>query len=216
MCRAVVLTDEQAERYSDILTEISSQAARDSSFVQFEQDAADRIAAGVKDFTVTGTGFTAHTDYESDELVVFSVPYDRGWSAAVNGTACEVEKVNGGFVAVRVGAGAADIVFTYETPGAKYGLLATAGGAGLLAVYLLFQYVIMKRRPRRYVHLYQNTQKACVRAHRSYVNQLSRRIENAPEKGSVRFPENVVDEEEALQLLEEFQRSEDEKTEDQG
>ena len=188
MCRAVVLTEEQEKKYSDILTMLPENEAAKVSSEQFKLDVAERIAAGVSDFTVTRTGFTASSDYAEDELVVFSVPFDKGWSAEVNGQPAEVDKVNGGFVAVRVPAGRSSIVFTYETPGGRYGLYLTLGGILLFALYLLIQYVLLKRRPRSYVHLYDEEQSKGIRAHRAYIAQLSGRISEAPEAGNVPRP----------------------------
>ncbi len=188
MCRAVVLTEEQAAKYADILAELPENEAARVSAEQFKKDVEERIKAGVSAFSVTRTGFTAMADYAADELVVFSVPYDKGWSAKVNGQPAEVDKVNGGFVAVRVPAGKSSIVFTYKTPGGRYGLYLTFGGIVLYALYLLVQYVLMKRKPRSYVHLYDGEQSKGVRAHRAYINQLSERIMEAPEAGNVPRP----------------------------
>ncbi len=188
LCRAVVLTEEQAEKYSDILTKMTAEEAVKVSLNRFKEDVQARQAAGVSTFHVTDTGFTATTDYTSDELVVFSVPFDKGWSAEVNGAPAEVEKVSGGFVAVRVPAGKGRIVFTYETPGAWYGLILTIGGILLYGIYILIQYVLLKRRPRRYVHLYDGEQTRTVRAHRAYIGQLARSISEAPEAGNVPRP----------------------------
>ncbi len=174
MCCAVILTDEQAEKYSDVLSLIPIEAARDSSFADFKEDAADRIAAGVSEFKVTNTGFTAKTNYAEDELVVFSVPFDKGWSATVNGEAAEVEKVNGGFIAARVAGGESEIVFTYETPGLKYGIIATLGGVALLALYCVYWYVIRKQKPDSYAHLNLLTRHKAIKAHYAYINQLTR------------------------------------------
>lgn len=210
MCRAVVLTEEQAAKYSDILTKISAEDARESSLERFKTDAEQRIAAGVSDFAITNTGFTAKTSYETDELVVFSVPYDSGWSVAVNGTEAELEKVNGGFVAVRVSAGESNIVFTYETPGIKLGIMATIGGVGLFGLYMLFWCVIIKHKPRRYAHLHLITKHKGVRAHYAYIDQLSKYISGAPEAGNVNFGSNVMDEETALQMASELEEEYDE------
>lgn len=183
MCRAVILTEEQAAKYSDILYELPAEDARIASLERFTLDAENRISAGVAEFRITDTGFTARTNYETDELAVFSVPFDSGWSAQVNGSPAVIEKVNGGLTAVRVSAGESEIVFTYETPGGRLGVLMTIGGAALFGLYLLLWYTILKHRPRRYAHLYPNAQREYVSAHGSYISQISRQIEACPEKG---------------------------------
>lgn len=179
LCRAVVLTDEQAEKYSDILTELPAEDSRVSSVERFKSDAEDRIAAGVADFEITNSGFTASTSYDSDELVVFSVPFDKGWSAEINGSPAVVEKVNGGLIAVRVSAGECDIVFTYETPGGKIGIICTIAGIVLLCGYILLWYVVLKRRPGRYAHLYATDQHEGISAHSSYIAAMTKEIASA-------------------------------------
>ncbi len=189
MCRAVVLSKEQAEKYSSVLTRIDDEERRVVTLEQFKSDAEARITAGISSFNINNSGFTAKTNYETDELVVFSVPYDSGWSAAVNGQPVEIEKVNGGFVSVYVNAGEADIVFTYTTPGGELGLMATVCGSALLGLYLLIIYVFMRRRPNKYVHLYAEEQSEGIKAHEAYINQLSRQIYSAHDAGIPVRPE---------------------------
>ena len=74
---------------------------------------------------------------EGDNLVFFSVPYDKGWSATVNGQKVDIEKVNVGFMAVKVPAGESIISFNYETPLLKLGLFITGGSALLFVLYIL-------------------------------------------------------------------------------
>jgi hypothetical protein len=69
-------------------------------------------------------------------LVFFSVPYDKGWSATVNGSPAEIEKVNSGFMAVKVKAGESRIRFVYTTPGLSEGLATTAITAVVFLIYI--------------------------------------------------------------------------------
>lgn len=146
MSRAVLLTDEQVARYGHLYTYLGENEIAETSLEQFKKDAEKRINSGVADFTVTNSGFTARTAYDTDELLVFSVPYDKGWSATVNGEPADVEKVNGGFCAVYVNKGSSDIEFTYTTPGAKLGLILTVSGTVLLGIYIGVIYGFIRRR----------------------------------------------------------------------
>ena len=56
-------------------------------------------------FKTDNYGFTARVTRDRENLVFFSVPYDKGWTAYVNGREVEIEEVNAGFMAVKVGAG---------------------------------------------------------------------------------------------------------------
>lgn len=185
----VILTQEQAEKYSDILNQSADEdMTSDKLYERFLIDVEDRTALGAKQFSVNSSGFTAVTDYDRDRFVVFSVPYDKGWSGkvSVQGAAAqelEVEKVNGGFIGVRIPAGVCEISFTYTTPGSSLGIVCSVAGVVLFGGYMLLCYVILKRRPKRYAHLYAVNQTSGVKAHESYISQLSKQIYESPEKG---------------------------------
>ncbi|MCX4354954.1 MAG: YfhO family protein [Oscillospiraceae bacterium] len=194
MVRCAVLTDEQAEKYSDILTH-DNDSAWDISLEQFKIDAQKRIDSGVKQFSINKKGFTAMSDYDSEKLVVFSVPWCKGWSATVNGTPAEIDKINGGLCGIRVPEGICEISFEYETPGLKYGVIATIIGILLLAAYFVFFVIIRRERGFSYVHLYDQDQVDGVKAHKSYIGTLTRQIYDCPERDEksddvvIKFPE---------------------------
>lgn len=192
MVGSAILTEEQAEKYSDILLERKPESLNDEQrYERFLTDAEERQALGAKQFSVNSSGFTAVTDYTSEKLMVFSVPYDKGWSGTVSvqgaaPQALEVDKVNGGFIAVRIPAGVCEISFTYKTPGGSLGIICTVAGIVLFGGYILLCYFIIKRRPVRYAHLYPVDQNDGVKAHSSYIQQLSKQIYDFPEKGVVK------------------------------
>jgi hypothetical protein len=97
-----------------------------------------------KSFEINSNGFTAKVEREKENLVFFSIPYDKGWSATVNGAPCEIEKVNVGFMAVKVPAGESEIVFTYKTPGLILGI-----EISVISLLLFLLYVIFVARYRR-------------------------------------------------------------------
>ena len=65
----------------------------------------------------------------------FSVPYDDGFTATVNGAPAPVERVNGGLIAIPCGAGENEIAVSYETPGLR---LSTAVSLLALLVWLAY------------------------------------------------------------------------------
>lgn len=198
MVRAAALTDEQIAKYSDILTEEDVVSSNNIALVSFKADARKAIEQGVTQFSINKNGFTAKSDYDSEKLVVFSVPWCKGWSATVNGSSVEVDKINGGLCAIRVPAGGCDISFTYETPGLKYGVIASIAGVALLGVYMAIFVIFRREKARSYVHLYEQDQVDGVKAHKSYINQLTRQIsecseyDDIPPRGgdrTISFPE---------------------------
>ncbi|MBQ8195834.1 MAG: YfhO family protein [Oscillospiraceae bacterium] len=144
---AVALTEEQVQKYADILTEIPADTIDIDSWTdeRLAGSSADRCSAGVKEFSFGKNSFHAATEYESDELVVFSVPFDQGWSAFVDGEPVEIDKVNGGMIAVRVPAGKHSVDFEYTVPGLKLGIIITIAGILLLSGWTVLWYVILKK-----------------------------------------------------------------------
>lgn len=100
------------------------------------------------DFEYTDGGFTAKYDNKGDDnLLFFSVPYSTGFSATVNGEAVDIEKVNYGFMAVKVPANTeCDIVFTYQTPGLATGIVISLVALGVFAVYMTIVIIYRKRK----------------------------------------------------------------------
>ncbi len=148
MISAVILDEQQAEKYADMLTPISEDLISDETLTleRFKEDAKARIAAGVDEFVIDeNQNFSVKTSYESDELVVFSVPFDKGWSCTINGNEAEIDSVNGGFIAVRVPAGESDIRFIYTTPGRTLGAVLTAAGAAMIAAWFLLWHILRKK-----------------------------------------------------------------------
>ena len=178
--RGAVLNYEQVEKYSDILEPLGG--SYDVSTERFIEDAEARIAQGVMQFSINKKGFTAVSNYDTDKLVCFSVPWSKGWSATVNGSPVEVDKINGGLCAIRVPAGVGEISFTFETPGLRYGIIASFAGIALLEIYIII-YNLRRKKARSYVHLYDRDQVDGVKAHKSYIGQISDQIYNCHERG---------------------------------
>lgn len=220
MVGSVALSPELAEKYSDILTPGDPPAlSGDKLYEQFLSDIEDRKALAVKDFKVNGSSFSAVTDYDRERLVVFAVPYDRGWSGTAtlsSGETITLEpaQVNGGFIGVRVPAGECRIEFNYTTPGLKLGIYCTLAGAGMFGVYVLIVYVFVKRKPKKYAHLYGQNQLEGVSAHNNYVSELSQRIFEAPEKGSPDLSARELTADEIKAKLSEITQEENENRED--
>ena len=97
----------------------------------------EKRACSAKSFTFDSHGFTSEIDLDSPELVFFSVPYSSGWTAEVNGSPVDVEKVNEGFMAVRAEKGSNTIVFRYRTPYLREGVIISCISTAVLAVYVL-------------------------------------------------------------------------------
>ena len=76
----------------------------------------------VKNFKRDNTGFSCSTNYDQRKLVWFSVPYDNGWEATLDGKRLQIVK-SAGMMAVKVPKGNHKLVFKYHTPGFKLGII---------------------------------------------------------------------------------------------
>ena len=137
LMRAMVLTDEGRERNHDILEHMPEEYYTDLTQDDYFTDCLNRRAHAASRFEIDNRGFTAQITLGRENLVFFSVPYDKGWKATVNGEPVPVEQASIGFMAVRAPAGGNTIRFTYTPPGLYAGILLSAGGLLLLAIYLL-------------------------------------------------------------------------------
>ena len=154
LIKALVLNDEQIEKYSDILAEAPETLAgiTDKEYVDVCKEKQLNCA---ESFTYDSKGFEAVIDLEKPQLVFFSVPYSDGWSAEVNGSAVDVEKVSYGFMAVKADKGENKIIFRYETPGLKTGAVMSVSAVLLLVIYLIIcRYTGKKEKFLTFSHFY--------------------------------------------------------------
>ncbi len=103
-----------------------------------------RASAGI--YSKFNNGFNEKITLENDNLVFFSIPYDEGWTATVNGQAATIEKVNIGFMAVLAKAGTNDITFTYHTPGLKLGIYISIASLSILLIYYVICIFVYKNK----------------------------------------------------------------------
>lgn len=136
LMRALVLSNKQIEKYGSYMQPISNNNVQMTE-EEYLQECSNRAASACDSFRYDSSGFTATISLESPNLVFFSVPYDEGWTATVNGKPADVEEVDNGFMAVAAEAGDNTIAFHYTTPGLHAGAALTAGGVILFAAYML-------------------------------------------------------------------------------
>ena len=155
MLKAILLTNEQIQKYGYLLENIEDlelppyNYGEDGTTLSLTDEAMAYDCEQLKQtsadsFETDNNGFTAKVTRDKENLVFFSVPYDQGWSATVNGKEVEIEKVNVGFMAVKVDAGVSEIRFNYTAPGLVNGLLITGGACALLLIYILIWSIYKK------------------------------------------------------------------------
>lgn len=157
MLKAILLNDDQIEKYGEYMTsaeELRYSEPYDDKAVSLslsEQamvtDAAELRKTSADKFSVDNDGFSATVTRDKKSLVFFSVPYDEGWTATVNGKVVEVENVNVGFMAVAVDSGVSEIRFNYQNTGLNLGATITFGTVVVFIIYIAISIVYKRKNP---------------------------------------------------------------------
>lgn len=137
LLKALVVEDADEDKVALTLPHLDTEQMVYSN-TQYLDDCLDRAEGAATSFEKDATGFSATIALRAENLVFFSVPYESGWTATVNGKPAEILKTNVGFMAVKCPAGkTVEIRFDYETPGLRYGIYISAGALLLLVLYWL-------------------------------------------------------------------------------
>ena len=145
LMRALVLTDEDVAQYGKYLTELPDTMLDDLHYDSYTQDCADRRAHSCSVFQMNNAGFHAEITMDKPNLVFFSVPYDDGFTAYVNGEKTDILRVDEGLMAVLCQPGASSIDFVYQADGLSASRVVTAVAIPVWVVYVAY-FVRRKRR----------------------------------------------------------------------
>ena len=135
LMRALVLTEEDAVAYGQYLTPLPTAELNDLTYTRYTQDCADRRASACTTFEMTSAGFHAEATLDRANLMFFSVPYDDGFTAYVDGQETEILRVDEGLMAVLCPAGTVTIDFVYQPDGIRLSRTVTLAA---LPVFLLY------------------------------------------------------------------------------
>lgn len=114
----IILSDKQIDKYKELYN--------------------DDVEVYSNIFKFVNNGFNAKIDVSKDTLVLYTVPYDKGWKAFVNKKEVKIEKVDNGLMAVKINKGINNIKFIYYPPGLKLGLILSIVSYISLLVYIIF------------------------------------------------------------------------------
>ena len=138
LMRAVMLSDEDVEKYGKYLTELPDDEVYDLYYDTYVSDCNDRRASSSSVFTMTNSGFHCEITLDKDNLVFFSVPYDDGFTAYVNGEQAEIVKVDDGLMAVLGTQGENTIDFVYQADGLELSSTVTKAAIPVFIVYTAY------------------------------------------------------------------------------
>lgn len=150
LVQSMVLTDEQVEKYRDVLTPILESEEETPLYLNYNdylRETEKRKQSVAYNFEWEKNGFSADINLETSELVFFSVPYDEGFTATINGNKAEIERVNIGFMAVLCQPGENHIEFSYKPKGIEFLFIISIISFLAIIAYMLFPRI--KRRFRR-------------------------------------------------------------------
>ena len=145
LMRALVLEDEDVKAYGQYLTELPDEMLEELYYDSYTQDCADRRAHSCSVFQMNNAGFHAEITLDKPNLVFFSVPYDDGFIAYVNGEKTDILQVDEGLMAVLCQPGASSIDFVYQAAGLSASRVVTAVAIPVWVVYVAY-FVRRKRR----------------------------------------------------------------------
>ena len=112
-------------------------------FASLTEGAVDRAVyflqeGGLKNQKISATGVVGSYDTDEEKDLVFTIPYDPGWSARVNGEDVELTSYKDGFLKIHLQAGHSEISLSYRPMGFDTGVLITTEGIVLAAIILIF------------------------------------------------------------------------------
>lgn len=89
------------------------------------------------DFVHTNEGLTCTMNADENKILCMAIPYDKGWSAYVDGEKTKIKLANTGFMAIEVPSGEHEILFAYTMNEFKVGLMLSFVGVLMLLIMVL-------------------------------------------------------------------------------
>lgn len=134
---AVVLDKKQIAKYKNILEEIDL-SQLDKLNEEYETYIKELATQTSTDFKYTKTGATFNISASKEQLIVLTVPYDKGWTININEQEISYENVDNGLIGLKVSEGLNKVEMVYEPPGQKLGIIVTS-----ISIMLLLGYVLL-------------------------------------------------------------------------
>lgn len=122
LLKAVVIEDEDKGLVSQ-LTTFDTSVVQPSQYTETVLSN-DVVARSAEHFTMEffrNAHFKGNITLSKDKMLFFSMPYDKGWTAKVNGQATNLQKINVGLTGIMLPKGEHEIEMIYHTPYASVG-----------------------------------------------------------------------------------------------
>ena len=138
LVKDLILSQEDALAYGHLMKEDTNTEQETMDLDTFYGYCDDRAASACSSFVFDKDGFSATAALNRENLVFFSVPYDKGWTATVDGQEAKIVQADYGLMAVCVPAGEHEIRFDYRPYGFRAACGISAAALILLVLLLLF------------------------------------------------------------------------------
>lgn len=94
-----------------------------------------------------GNTVTIDFETENEASLLLTLPYDKGWSATIDGEPVSIQKVQSGFMKVDVKPGQSQVILTFTPQGFYLGLIISFSALGLFISYQIFRNKYNKNLP---------------------------------------------------------------------
>ncbi|MGI6500194.1 MAG: YfhO family protein [Anaerostipes sp.] len=135
LLHALVFSNEECNQIKKdtSMTELNAKQFIESQGKTTVESAAEKLNQNAaKSIQMTDRKITLKVSKDKEGLCFLSVPYSKGFLATIDGKTTQIRKADQGLMAVKVPKGSSEIVFTYEEPGLKIGIICSVLGMLLL------------------------------------------------------------------------------------
>lgn len=128
------------------------------SLYKFEPELLKKIVENLNPFEITSfseTNIKGNITLKEDDLLMFTIPYDEGWSIFVDEEEIKPNSVFNSFLGIPITKGYHDIELKYSPQGFKLGLFITSMSAWILIMSILMRMTIRKIKIQKFLNLMQ-------------------------------------------------------------
>ncbi len=141
-----VMAVEDVSAVSDYLDPVPEEELYVLDDEEFAEECDKRAEKTVSGYYTDDDSYNAETDFSEPELVFFSVAYDEGFTAYVDGEEVPIIKANFGFQAIPVPAGKHTIKCVYHSKWRDIGAVSSAAGISGLIIYSAVCLIIRRKK----------------------------------------------------------------------
>lgn len=118
----LIIDAEQESVFQKYLTHASVYQENDSQLLKISDYVSEHEQSKVENFRRSSSGIYCTSDAGKDRVIFFSIPYDKGWTAFIDGSKTDIFET-AGMMSLIVPSGQHEIEFVYKTPYLRTGIL---------------------------------------------------------------------------------------------